>query len=104
MQRLRSMPNESPQPSTDSLLASTTINPLRNLLHQPPRQRQLVHARQRMYAGVVEQRDLVVVGAERVLRAIGDHQRHVLALALGFRVIRDVVAFSGETHAERTIG
>ena len=35
-----------------------------------------------MRAGVVEQRDLVVVAAERVLRAIGDEQRQLLALAL----------------------
>ena len=31
---------------------------------------------------VVEQRDLVVVAAQRVLRAIGDQQRQLLALAL----------------------
>ena len=35
-----------------------------------------------MRAGVVEQRDFVVVAAERILRAIGDQQRQLLALAL----------------------
>ena len=51
----------------------------RDLGDELPRERQLGHARQRMRAGVVEQRDLVVVAAKGILRPIGDHQRHFLA-------------------------
>jgi hypothetical protein len=56
--------------------------PLRDLADEAPRERELVHPRQRMRAGVVEQRDLVVIPAERVLRAIGDDQRELLSAPL----------------------
>ena len=45
------------------------------------REGELVHPRQRMRAAIVEQRDFVVVAAQRVLRAIGDEQGQLLAPA-----------------------
>ena len=53
-----------------------------------PRDDFLRRARQLVRALVVEQRDLVVVGADRVLREVGDDQRHLLAAALGLGVLR----------------
>src|SRR5262245_50344518 len=51
---------------------------------------------QRMLAAVVEQRQRVVVGAERVLREVGGNQRHVLAHALFLCVGVQLLAFGSE--------
>jgi hypothetical protein len=55
---------------------------LRDFRDEPARQRKLVHPRQRMGAGRVEQRHFVVVAAERILRPVGDDERQLLAAAL----------------------
>ena len=64
------------------------------------RERELAHARQRMGAVVVEQRDLVIVAAERILCEIGDDQRQLLAATLVVGVARDVVGLRREAHAD----
>ena len=50
---------------------------------------------------VVEERDLVFVRADRILREIRRKQRQLLALALRFRVFGEFLAFGGEADAER---
>ncbi len=57
-------------------------------------------ARQRVRAFVVEQRDFVIVRADRVLREIGDHQRHFLFAPFGVRELVQLLALGGETDAE----
>ena len=52
---------------------------------------------------IVDQRHLVVVAAQRVLRPIGDDQRHLLAPSLLLRVPLDVVALRGEADAVRRV-
>ena len=84
-----------------SVLSAARLAALRDVRDQPPRERELGRARQRVRAGVVEQRDLVVVRADRVLREIGDEQRQLLARRLASAYSAQVLALGGEADAER---
>ncbi len=69
-----------------------------------PRHRFLRCARQPVRALVVEQGDFVFVRTDRVLRQVGDHQRHFLAAPLLVGIGIEVAAFGGEADAKRRVG
>ena len=64
-----------------------TGQPAGNLGHEAARQREFIHARQRVRTVLVKQCYLVLVAPHRFLCAIGDQQRGLLAAALGFGIV-----------------
>ena len=76
---------------------------MRYLVNKLPCEGQLPHFRQRMGAGIVEQRNLVRVIRQRVLRAICDQKRDLFAPALFFGLLHHIVAFCRKTDAVRSV-
>src|SRR3970282_1304106 len=95
------MPCFAPRPERGSTTAARPGSP--RWMARPERTSLLSPARsaQRGLAALVEQRDVVVVGAERVLRHVRRQQRHRLLRALGARVLGQLLALGGEADAER---
>ena len=69
------------------------------MVHELSREHGFRRARQGMQPVVVEQRELVVVGADRVLREVRGEQRQFFPAAFFLRVFVQLLAFGREPDA-----
>lgn len=86
------------------LRAGSAFQPAGDLGDQSPREHELLHPRQRVKAGIVDQRRLVVGAAERILRPVGDDERQLLPPSFLGGVVVDVVRLGSEAHAVGCVG